>query len=100
MPDKGRPALSIITAIYSNAHRGRRARSAASDAASLAHPASAVESETEWIRLHRRSWAALIRLIYEADPLLCPRCRTQLQVVSVIKDESVINKIPAHCVGA
>ena len=39
---------------------------------------------------------ALIRLIYESDPLLCPKCRTQMKIVSVIKDGEVIDKILAH----
>ena len=42
------------------------------------------------------SWAALIRLVYQADPLLCPKCRTQMNIVSVIKDGAVIDKILAH----
>jgi hypothetical protein len=54
------------------------------------------DSETEWIELRRKSWAALIRLVYEADPLLCPKCRTQMKIVSVIKDGAVIDKILAH----
>lgn len=42
-----------------------------------------MESETEWVQLRRKSWAALIRLVYEADPLLCPKCGTQMKIVSV-----------------
>ena len=46
--------------------------------------------------LRRKSWAALIRLVYESDPLLCPKCGTQMKIVSVIKDGAVIDKILAH----
>jgi len=81
---------------YSNSHRGKRAKSDASAVASLSHSAPATEPETEWIRLRRKSWAALIRLVYEADPLLCPKCGTQMKIVSVIKDGVVIDQILAH----
>jgi hypothetical protein len=32
----------------------------------------------------------------ESDPLLCPKCGTQMKIVSVIKDGAVIDKILAH----
>jgi len=95
IPEKGAQLLHYYGA-YSNSHRGKRAKSSASAIASLPHSAPAVESETEWTKLRRKSWAALIRLIYEADPLLCPKCRTQMKIVSVIKDGAVIDKILAH----
>ena len=44
----------------------------------------------------KKSWAALIKLSYESDPLLCPKCRIQMTVVSVIKDGAVIDKILDH----
>jgi len=28
----------------------------------------------EWVTQRRRSWARLLRRIYEVDPLVCPRC--------------------------
>lgn len=31
------------------------------------------KSETAWLKERRKSWARLIRLVYEANPLLC-RC--------------------------
>jgi hypothetical protein len=46
--------------------------------------------------LRRKSWAALIRLIYESNPMLCPKSATQMKIVSVIKDGAVIDKILAH----
>jgi len=55
-----------------------------------------MQYKTEWVKLPRKPWAALIRLIYEADPLLYPKCRTQMKIVSVIKEGVVIDKILAH----
>lgn len=62
-----------------------------------AHCNKEAESETKWIQLWRKSWAALIRLVYEADPLLCPKCGTHMKIVSVNKDGAVINNwVLAH----
>ena len=60
------------------------------------HSAPPVESETQWIKLRRKPWAALIRLIYEADPLLCRNCHIQMKIISLIKDGTVIDKILDH----
>ena len=31
----------------------------------------------------RRSWARLLRKIFEVDPLLCPQCGVEMQVVGI-----------------
>mgnify|MGYP001561554084 CR=1 FL=1 len=38
----------------------------------------------------RRSWARLIRKVYEVDPLLCSRGGATMKVIAVIEDEEVI----------
>ena len=95
IPQKGAQLVHYYGA-YSNSHRGKRVKSVASAITSLPHPAPPLEPETEWIKLRRKSWAALIRLVYESDPLLCPKCHTQMTVISVIKDGAVIDKILDH----
>jgi hypothetical protein len=92
IPEKGAQLVHDYGA-YSNAHRGKKAKAAAS---ALPHFAKEEESETQWVQLRRKSWAALIRLVYESDPLLCPKCGTQMKIVSVMKDVAVIDKILAH----
>jgi hypothetical protein len=79
---------------YSNAHRGKTAKrsSVPAEAPTVAHK----EHDSEWLKSRRKSWAALIQLIYESDPLLCPRCRRQMQIVSFIRDGKVIDRILAH----
>jgi len=54
------------------------------------------DSESEWLKERKSTWAALIKLIYETDPLLCPKCGSQMKIVSVIKDGAVIDKILDH----
>ena len=44
----------------------------------------------------RRSWARLIRKVYEVDPLTCPLCGATMKVIAVIEDEEVIYRILSH----
>lgn len=50
----------------------------------------------EFARGPRSSWARLIKKVYEADPLVCPRCSGQLKIISLIGDAPVIEKILGH----
>ena len=43
----------------------------------------------------RRGWAQLIRLVYEADPLL-RECGAQMRVLSFITDPPAVTKILEH----
>jgi hypothetical protein len=48
---------------------------------------------------HKKSkarWARLIAKIYEIDPLICPKCNSEMRVISVITSEYEINKILRH----
>src|SRR3990172_2041074 len=38
------------------------------------------DSESEWLKEHKSTWAALIKLIYESDALPCPNCHIQMKV--------------------
>jgi hypothetical protein len=44
----------------------------------------------------RKSWSRLIQKIYEADPLVCPRCNGAMRIISFIEDPSVIRDILTH----
>ena len=47
-------------------------------------------------RALRRSWAKLIKRIYEADPLVCPSCGGEMKVVAFIIEHEVVDKILRH----
>jgi len=53
------------------------------------------ESKSDWARFRRESWAALIRLILEADPLLC-RSGSQMRIVSAIREGAIADRIFRH----
>ena len=44
----------------------------------------------------RRAWAAMIKRVYEVDPLICPHCKATMRIVSYIEDEDVIYRILKH----
>ena len=40
-----------------------------------------------------QTWAKLIQNVYEVDPLICPKCQSEMKVISVIFDKDEIKKI-------
>jgi len=52
-------------------------------------PSEPPKSETAWLKERRKSWARLIRRVYEADPLLC-RSGQRMCVVGFVTQVLVI----------
>lgn len=51
-------------------------------------------------RVRGRLWAALIRLVYEVDPLKCPECGGTMKIVALIdhnRQPDVVENILKHC---
>ena len=44
----------------------------------------------------RRRWANLIRRVYQADPLICPKCGSLMRILSFITQDRVIRRILEH----
>ena len=82
---------------YSNAARGKRRKPEAQLGAHASSGTSeeAVPTPPERAALSRR-WANLIRRVYEVDPLVCPRCGSEMRVVSVITEPALIRRILDH----
>ena len=38
----------------------------------------------------------VIKKVYEADPLLCPKCSHEMRIVALIDDDKVIERILRH----
>ncbi|MCJ7755776.1 MAG: hypothetical protein MUP13_14540 [Thermoanaerobaculales bacterium] len=43
-----------------------------------------------------RRWAALLRGLFEVDPLTCPRCPGTMRIIAVITHAAVIDQILTH----
>jgi hypothetical protein len=41
----------------------------------------------------RRSWAQLIKRIYEVDPVVCPSCGSVMKVIAFITEHDVVDAI-------
>ena len=88
---------------YSNKSRGLRKKAAQTAAAAIAPCSSLPAAEllqepedTSYRKACRRSWAQLIAKIYLVSPLVCPKCRGPMKVVSFIEDQAVVRKILQH----
>jgi hypothetical protein len=73
IPEKGQQVVRYC-GYYSNKARGQRRLRKQSAAGITPVAVSVPESEPDEFRRHcKRAWARLIRKVWSADPLLCPR---------------------------
>ena len=94
---------------YSNKKRGMRKKEG-----TINKPVAISEDLTDYQKSCRKRWAALIRKIYEVEPLICPKCGAMMKhvpecfcqgIVSApvlrhngtsIEDDIAIHKILSH----
>jgi len=85
IPDKGQVMVRYF-GLYANAHRGKVGKSEEDEYRLLI-------IEEECPRIPRRGWAAMIRKVYEVDPLLCPKCGGKMRLIAFITEFSVVDRI-------
>ena len=54
------------------------------------------EPVAEFAANARSAWARLIRKVYEADPLECPKCHGPMRIIALIDDPPVVQRILEH----
>jgi hypothetical protein len=94
IPQKGEHQIRYY-GHYSNKSRGIRDK--VLKAALAPKPAVCLTQQQLRFRL---TWAALIKLVYEVDPLRCPACGGTMKVVALIdqsRQPEVVEKILRHC---
>ena len=81
---------------YSNKSRGMRKKA---EVEASAEPSSEDATSAAAATRSSKTWAMLIKRVYEVDPLSCPQCGGQMQVVAFIEPPQgeVIEKILQHC---
>lgn len=47
-------------------------------------------------RIPSAKWRELIKKVWEADPLLCPKCSREMRIVALIDERAVIERILRH----
>jgi len=89
LPDPGEHLVRYY-GWYSNKSRGQRAQR---------QPPASAPARSPTAREARKGWAALIKQVYEADPLCCPKCGSEMKIIAFIErhQTEVIEKILRHC---
>ena len=77
----------------------KKAAEAAGTAEEVENSSASVGEEQASSSCSHQSWAMLIKRVYEADPLTCPQCGGQMEVVTFIEppQADVIERILRHC---
>jgi hypothetical protein len=82
---------------YSSRRRGERAKlitTTDTNTNTTQEEVTEKESASDYRSEFKRSaWAACIKRIYEFDPLECPNCRAQMQILACIHNEGSIKAI-------
>lgn len=108
IPDKGQ-MMQRYYGYYANRTRGARRKAeeaAARPSADGGRAADDPEQQEGGVTIvkaedfsrgeAKRRWAELIRLVYEVDPLVYPKCCGQMRVIALIRELRVIDKILRH----
>ena len=80
---------------YSNRARGERAKALKAQQPAKTSPAPEA-AVSEFATRAKATWARLIRKVYEADPLVCPKCKGPMRVIALIDDPTVVRRILEH----
>ena len=71
---------------YSNKMRGRRAKQADEEVQTEGDAVEAIDvSAHEPRRIPSKKWRELLKKVWEADPLRCPKCSREMRIVSLIE---------------
>jgi Zn finger protein HypA/HybF involved in hydrogenase expression len=82
---------------YSNKMRGQRDKRAAEEVQAAGNAVAIIDiSEHKPRRIPSAKWRELIKKVWEADPLLCPKCQKEMRIVSLIDERAVIERILRH----
>jgi len=96
IPDKGQHLIHYF-GWYSNKERGIRKKEELAVIAVMSDGEGV--GDAAFIKKRRMSWAAMIKKVYEVDPLRCPECGGKMKIISFIEkcQPVVVEKILRHC---
>jgi hypothetical protein len=77
--------------------RGQRGKQAAAAVQPAGKAVAVIDvSEHKPRRIPSAKWRELIKKVWEADPLLCPKCQKEMRIVGLINERDVIERILRH----
>ena len=88
IPDKGQVMVRYY-GLYANAHRGKVKKASLS-------PSALRMVEDDLKRIASKGWAAMIRKVYEVDPMICSKCGGRMKVVAFLTEYAVVDRIIDH----
>ena len=88
IPDKGQVMVRYY-GLYANAHRGKVRKAGQS-------PFALRLAEADAPAVPSKGWAAMVRKVYEVDPMLCPKCGGRMKVIAFLTDYQVVDRIIDH----
>jgi hypothetical protein len=81
---------------YSNKMRGQRLKQTEAEVVDAPEGDDIDVSAFKPRRIPSKKWRELIKKVWEADPLLCPRCQHEMRIVALIDEAAVIERILRH----
>ena len=94
IPNPGQHTRRLYGA-YSNRSRGRVSSPLAQDFSGNAAHSLTNDEDSEFTRETRRTWARLLRKIFEVNPMLCS-CGAVMKIISIITEPRVVDRILRH----
>ncbi|MCP4041364.1 MAG: hypothetical protein GY731_05310 [Gammaproteobacteria bacterium] len=96
VPDKGEHLVRYY-GWYGNRSRGER-RALEEEEGEQGNNGMVIEGHPEHVdpelsRAAKQAWARMIQKVYEVDPMMCPKCGTEMRIMAMIEDNGVIEKI-------
>ena len=88
IPEKNQVMIRYF-GVYANAHRGKIRKTAVES-----HELKVIEEDLP--RISRKGWAEMIKKVYEVNPLICPECHGEMQIISFLTDWVVVDRIIKH----
>jgi len=85
IPNKNEQMVRYL-GFYSNVCRGKRKKQGSAES-------EYVIEDDSYNKGCSKSWARLIKKIYEVDPLVCPKCGGKMRIIALLEDYNVIKKI-------
>lgn len=84
---------------YSNKARGLRAKQDDQNENDQPQTDAQANVDNREARKRFRGWAMLIQRVYQADPLLCPKCGGTMKIIAFIEARQgrVVRQILEHC---
>ena len=60
-------------------------------------PLSDGDEETT-VDARKRAWARLLAKVYEVDPMVCPKCGAEMNVIAIIENPAELGRVLRHLV--